>query len=187
LSAVEGGHDFGRDADIYFPSDSNDPQARGRLMVTTGDPIANVRNGLNRMQEEGLQVDLVVVASSRPVDARTRRALDKLCSDRGLPPAHVYAQEWFVHQLVRDAAWRRSLLGIEGRLGALLDEPLEARLVSSPPPLVGRASEVEALSAAADACQDVVLVGVPGLGKTRLTGQLGDQVVYLEPFAGSPS
>jgi hypothetical protein len=37
---VEGGHDFGRDADIYFPSDSNDPQARGRLMVTTGDPIA---------------------------------------------------------------------------------------------------------------------------------------------------
>ncbi|MGW5212694.1 hypothetical protein ACWEQO_16175 [Streptomyces sp. NPDC004051] len=181
LSAVEGGHDFGRDADIYFPSDSNDPQARGRLMVTTGDPIANVRNGLNRMQEEGLQVDLVVVASSRPVDARTRRALDKLCSDRGLPPAHVYAQEWFVHQLVRDAAWRRSLLGIEGRLGALLDEPLEAPLVASPPPLVGRGSEVAALSAAVAACQDVVLVGVPGVGKTRLTGQLGDQVVYVEP------
>ncbi|MEU2915950.1 hypothetical protein ACFYM3_35330 [Streptomyces massasporeus] len=67
LSAVEGGHDFGRDADIYFPSDSNDPQARGRLMVTTGDPIANVRNGLSRMQQEGLQVDLVVVASSRPM------------------------------------------------------------------------------------------------------------------------
>ncbi len=150
-------------------------------MVTTGDPIANVRNGLSRMQQEGLQVDLVVVASSRPVDARTRRSIDKLCSDRGLPPAHVYAQEWFVHQLVRDAAWRQSLLGIEGRLGALLDEPLEAPLVSSPPPLVGRRSEVEALSAAVDACRDVVLVGVPGVGKTRLTGQLGDRVVYVEP------
>ncbi|MEU4006834.1 hypothetical protein AB0F32_30700 [Streptomyces albidoflavus] len=64
LSAVEEGHDFGRDADIYFPFDGDTLDARGRLMVTTGDPVANVRNGLRRMQVEGLRVDLVVVACS---------------------------------------------------------------------------------------------------------------------------
>ncbi|MFF9364461.1 hypothetical protein [Streptomyces griseoluteus] len=181
LAAVEGGHDFGRDADIYFPHGDGDPRARGRLLVTTGDPVANVRNGLHRMQEEGLRIDLVVVACSRPVDARTRRKLDQLCEDRGLPPADVYAQEWFVHQLVQDPAWRRSLLGIEGRLGVLLDAPLETPLAASPQELVGRQAELEALSDALAGGQDVVLVGVPGVGKTRLTGQLGADALYLEP------
>ncbi|MFG2267308.1 hypothetical protein [Streptomyces sp. NPDC048720] len=180
LAAVEGGHDFGRDADIYFPHGSGGSGGRGRLLVTTGDPVANVRNGLRRMQEEGLRIDLVVVACSRPVDARTRRKLDQLCADRGLSPAEVYAQEWFVHQLVRDAAWRRSLLGIEGRLGVLLETSLETPLAASPHELVGRQAELEALSMAVASGQDVVLVGVPGVGKTRLTGRLGDGAFYLE-------
>ncbi|MFF5687334.1 hypothetical protein ACFY73_22070 [Streptomyces albidoflavus] len=183
LSAVEEGHDFGRDADIYFPFDGDTLDARGRLMVTTGDPVANVRNGLRRMQVEGLRVDLVVVACSKPVNGRTRRTLDKLCSDRDLPPPHIYGQEWFVPELVQDAAWRRSLLDIEGRLGALLDEPLTPPLVASPSSLVGRADETQALASAVDASQDVVLVGVPGVGKTRLTGQLGTRAVYLQPSA----
>lgn len=52
LSAVEGGHDFGRDADIYFLSDNDDPRRRGRLLATIGDPVANLRNGLKRMSQE---------------------------------------------------------------------------------------------------------------------------------------
>ncbi|MEW2452142.1 hypothetical protein AB0896_32090 [Streptomyces parvulus] len=51
-----------------------------------------------------------------------------------------------MHQLVQDAAWRRSLLGIEGRLGVLLDAPLETPLAASPQELVGRQAELEALS-----------------------------------------
>ncbi|MCX5136403.1 hypothetical protein OOK06_30480 [Streptomyces sp. NBC_00340] len=179
LAAVEGGHDFGRDADIYFPHGDAKAGARGRLLVTTGDPVANVRTGLRRMQEEGLHADLVVVACSRPVDARTRRTLDRLCSGWGLPPAEVYGQEWFVSRLVRDAAWRRSLLGIEDRLEALLEAPLETPLTTSPRELVGREAELATLSTAVSSGQDVVLVGVPGVGKTRLTGQLGESVLYL--------
>lgn len=131
------------------------------------------------MDEEGLRVDLVVVACSRPVDARTRRVLDQMCTARGLPPAEVYAQEWFVQQLVQDASWRRSLLGIEGRLGVLLEVPLETTLTASPQVLVGRESELEALSGAVASGKDVVIVGVPGVGKTRLTGQLGEGAFYL--------
>ncbi|WP_435220567.1 hypothetical protein [Streptomyces sp. Tue6028] len=178
LAAVEGGHDFGRDADIYFPHGGGSG-ARGRLLVTTGDPVANVRTGLRRMDEEGLRTDLVVVACSRPVDARTRRTLDGLCADRGLSPPEVYAQEWFVQGLVRDAAWRRSLLSIEDRLEVLLEAPLETPLTVSPRELVGRQVELEALSGAVSSGQDVVLVGVPGVGKTRLTGQLGNGAFYL--------
>jgi hypothetical protein len=68
LSAVEGGHDFGRDADIYFPFERGDTTSRGRLMVTTGDPIANMRTGLGRMRDEGLHADLVVMACTGPVN-----------------------------------------------------------------------------------------------------------------------
>jgi hypothetical protein len=50
LSAVEDGHDFGRDADIYFPLSDSDPDSRGRLLATTGDPVANLRRGLRRMR-----------------------------------------------------------------------------------------------------------------------------------------
>ncbi len=47
LSAVEGGHDFGRDVDIYF---------RNRLSAMVDDPTAS----LKRMVEKELRVDLVV-------------------------------------------------------------------------------------------------------------------------------
>jgi hypothetical protein len=70
LSAVDGGHDFGRDADIYFPLDSAAAGLlrRGRLLATTGDARADVARALARMREEGLSVGLLVV---RPV-ARCR-------------------------------------------------------------------------------------------------------------------
>jgi hypothetical protein len=52
LSAVESGHDFGRDGDIYFPFGPDDTISRGRLLVTTGNSATNLRTGLRRMREE---------------------------------------------------------------------------------------------------------------------------------------
>lgn len=181
LSAVEGGHDFGRDADIYFPL-GPDMDARGRLLVTTGDPVANLRTGLRRMHEEGLKADLIVMACSRPVNASTRATLERLCLDRGLPAPHLYAQEWFVKQLVNEPAWRNDLLRVAGELDALLDRPLEALdHLADQPPLVGRETTLAMLAEAVEANRDIVLVGVSGVGKTRLTIELESRVVYLEP------
>lgn len=181
LSAVEGGHDFGRDADIYFPLGTDDVDARGRLLVTTGDPVANLRTGLRRMREEGVRSDLIVVACSRAVDASVRAAMDRLCARHSLPAPHIYAQEWFVNHLVREPAWRWNLLRIAGDLGALLDRPLEAPDdLADLTPLVGRESALAALTTAVDAGSDTVVVGVPGVGKTRLTTELGRRVVYVE-------
>lgn len=181
LSAVEGGHDFGRDADIYFPLGTDDVGARGRLLVTTGDPVANLRTGLRRMREEGVRADLIVVACSLAVDASVRAAMDRLCARHSLPAPHIYAQEWFVNHLVREPAWRWNLLRIAGDLGALLDRPLEApdRLADLTP-LVGRENALAALATAVDAGSDTVVVGVPGVGKTRLTTELERRVVYVE-------
>ncbi|MGW8452778.1 hypothetical protein ACWGLO_14900 [Streptomyces niveus] len=181
LSAVEGGHDFGRDADIYFPLGVGDVDARGRLLVTTGDPVANLRTGLRRMSEEGVRADLIVVACSRAVDATTRAAMDRLCARSSVPAPHIYAQEWFVDHLVREPAWRWNLLRIAADLGALLDRPLEAPdRVADLTPLVGRENTLRALANEVDAGRDTVLVGVPGVGKTRLTVELDRRVVYLE-------
>ena len=78
LSAVEGGHDFGRDGDIYFTIEGRGGRSRiGRLLATIGDPRENARIGLFRMREEGLSADVLVVATStscqRPSPRRPRR------------------------------------------------------------------------------------------------------------------
>ncbi len=182
LSAVEGGHDFGRDADIYFPFGVDDAGQRGRLLATTGDPAANLRTGLARMREEGVSVDLVVIACLRPVSATQRAALDRICADYDLDPPHVYARDWFVGQLVREPEWRQRLLGIAGELGALLERPLAALdQATAEPELVGRETERERLDALIAAGADVVVTGLPGIGKTRLTQELSGDVLFLVP------
>jgi hypothetical protein len=181
LSAVEGGHDFGRDADIYFPFERGDTTSRGRLMVTTGDPIANMRTGLGRMRDEGLHADLVVMACTGPVNADLRQKLDNLCKKHGIDPPHIYAHDWFVAELVREPHWRKRLLGVDGALGALLDLPLDAlENAESAPTLIGRDREVALLRDAVAAGKNIILIGVPGVGKTRLTMEMGEGTVFLE-------
>ncbi|MGW7459989.1 hypothetical protein [Streptomyces sp. NPDC054797] len=183
LAAVEGGHDFGRDADIYFPFGAGlgDAGARGRLLVTTGDPVANLRTGLRRMREEGLRADLIVVACSNDINAKTRRAMDLLCKKHEVPAAEIYARDWFASQLVREPAWRWNLLRIAADPGSLFDRPLhELNDDAVTIPLVGRESTLATLADEVSAGHDTLLVGVPGVGKTRLTTELDQHVVYLD-------
>ncbi|UQI47161.1 hypothetical protein M1P56_23850 [Streptomyces sp. HU2014] len=181
LSAVEGGHDFGRDADIYFPWGPDDVDARGRLLVTTGDPVANMRRGLRRMHEENVSADLIVMACSQPVDATQIAAMDRLCTEHGLLAPHIYPQAWFIPRLATEPAWRLSLLGIRGELGALLDRPLDLQEdLADRTEFLGRGVALATLTEALTHGRDVVLVGVPGVGKTRLTTELEGQVTYLE-------
>ena len=160
LSAVEGGHDFGRDADIYFPFGDADSASHGRLLATTGDPSTNLRPGLRRMQEESVAVNLVVIACLQPVSARTRATLDGICAEFGLDPPHVCAQDWLVAKLVHEPAWRQRLLDVGGELGALLDRPLEMiEQTTAVPKLVGRDTELSTLQQMVAAGGDVVVTG----------------------------
>jgi hypothetical protein len=186
LSAVEGGHDFGRDADIYFPLDGAAAglQRRGRLLATTGDVRANVAQGLVRMREEGLSVDLLVVAASRPLSATQRRSIEQLAADHGVGDIQFYTRDWFVGRLLKEPVWRRRLLGIGGQLGALVARPIS--LLQQPSPgaeLVGRQDVLRSLRDLVEQGRDLVLVGPPGVGKTRVCAELGDGVLFVEPAA----
>jgi hypothetical protein len=134
LSAVDGGHDFGRDADIYFPLDSAAAGLlrRGRLLATTGDARADVARALARMREEGLSVGLLVVAASRPLSARQRRSIEQLAADHGVGDIQFYTRDWFVGRLLKEPVWRRRLLGIGGQLAALVARPIS--LLQQPRP-----------------------------------------------------
>jgi hypothetical protein len=137
------------------------------------------------MEEEGLPIGYVVIASMRPVSATKRATLEKICADNGLPVPHIYAQDWFVHRLVADPAWRYELLNVRGALGSLLDRPLEMlESAIAPPTLVGRETELATVHEAVEAGEDVVLAGVAGVGKTRLMVDMDDDVVFLERAGG---
>jgi hypothetical protein len=77
----------------------------------------------------------------------------------------IFGRDWFVHKLARTPDWSETLLGIRGRLEAL-------RLQSAPKePFIDRDLEVSALRVATEA-GDVVVSGVPGVGKSRLLQEL---------------
>jgi hypothetical protein len=125
LSPVEGGHDFGRDGDIYFLLEpGSDLSRRGRLLATIGDPMKNVRTGLRRMQEEHQRVDLLVLATSQPLSASQRAKIERLAAQYEVPVTEPYARDWLAAKLLRYPLWRKRLLGVTGELSALVPRPL---------------------------------------------------------------
>jgi hypothetical protein len=184
LSAVEGGYDFGRDADIYFPIEPGAPKGRmGRLLATTGrDVRANVVSGLESMAKAGLAANVIVVATNRPLSGRRRRTIEQLTAEQGVEETHFYARGWFIGRLAKEPEWRERLLGISGELGALVRVPLS--ILEQPvvaPELVGRDSELDQLRQLIIAQKDAILLGVPGAGKTRILSELGEGAYFLEP------
>ena len=183
LSAVEGGHDFGRDADIYFPLDAQESSGRrGRLLATAGDARENVSRGLRRMREEGLRVDVVVVVTSRPLSGSQRRSIEELAAtEYGVAETVFFARDWLTGRLAEAPVWRTRLLGISGELGALVQRPLSLlEQALEAPLLVGREDDLAQLRSSLDLGGDVILSGRPGAGKTRVCAELGNDVLFLE-------
>jgi hypothetical protein len=180
LSPIEGGTDLGRDADLYRPIPENS-ESRGRLLVTTGEPLANLRRSHPRWEAEGLRVDHLVIVCSRPVSGKTRKKIENVCKDASLPLPEIYGRDWLVAELVKSPHWRDFLVGVRGRVDALARRPFD---VSSPESeLLGREEELVALRDAIDSGSDVVLSGSPGVGKTRLLLELGTDLWFVEPTA----
>jgi hypothetical protein len=183
LSAVEGGHDFGRDGDIYFTIEGRGGRSRiGRLLATIGDPRNNARIGLSRMREEGLSADLLVVATSHRLSATQRRLIEDLAAEYGVAEVQIFPRTWFVDHLFKEPAWRARILpGIGGELRALATRPssLLSQAVADGE-LVGRVEELRHLRGLLGDGRDVVLVGPPGVGKTRICAELGEGVMFVE-------
>ncbi len=183
LSPVEAGRDLGRDGDIYRVN-QDDADGRGRLLATTGDPLANLKRSHKSWRKEQadgeFRVNALVIATTRNLTGTARKKLDEYCRLNELPLPECYGRKWLVNALKNDAAWRERLIGVRGRLDALI--PVSQTMEDEPPPLFGRDSQLQDILNLLNQGKDVVLTGVAGVGKTRILTMLNGAYL-VEPLA----
>lgn len=181
---VEGGTDGGRDGDIYGPI-AGDEDSRGRILVTTGDLLDNLKSSHEtwraiRNRGEPFRVDQLVLVTHKSVSDTKRRNVIEYCTKQGLPTPEFWTRDWLVGALRRRPGLRVLLTGIEGRLQALVE------LVPSgggEPEFVGRADVLQEIETAMAGGGDVSIVGLPGVGKTRILSELDVPIHLVEPLA----
>lgn len=182
--AVEGGSDGGRDADIYGPI-AGDPDSRGRILVTTGASLDNLKSSHRTWEGfwgsgEPFRVDQLVMVTSNPLSDTKRRNILRYCRGQQLPIPTFYTRQWLVEELRREPEWRTELTGVKGRLEAVVARPSEA---TSGHTFIGREDDLEHLRAALAVARDICLIGLPGVGKTRILAELAEEVHHVEPLA----
>lgn len=182
---IEGGSDGGRDGDIIAPI-TDDPDSRGRILVTTGDPLSNLKSSHRTWKKfwdagEVFRVDQLVMITSRSLSDTKRRNIETYCRTNELPVPRLYARQWLVDSLRRDPDLRIELTGVQGRLEALTTKAPAPS--SSFTELFGREEELDHLRAAVALTTDVSLVGVPGVGKSRLLAELEGDVHFIDRLA----
>jgi hypothetical protein len=181
LSALPGGGDWGRDADLPAAAVGEVPM---RLMVTKSREKSHIRanmvDGLTSMKEHAVPYDRIIIANPGLLSETERAKLRKTAQENGARLDLIYDRTYFASRLRRDVEWRQRLLGLSGDPISVSRVPW--RLAESPwfqLPLVGRAEEMDLLAGAPG---DVIVVGSPGTGKTRMLAELSD-VVFVDPDA----
>ncbi len=180
LSPIPGGTDWGRDADAHDGSGGPPP----RLMVTKSrdysDIRANMVGGLESLKQHKVPFNRVVIANPGMLSETQRSKLRKEAANHGALLDAVYDRGFFASRLRRDGEWRKRLLGLSGDPITVSRVPW--RLAESPwsqLPLVGRDGVLDRIK---DGTGDVILIGKPGIGKTRLLSEFPD-VVFVDPDA----
>ena len=181
---IEGGSDGGRDGDIYGPI-ADDPDSRGRILATTGDLLANLKRSHDTWKKiwangESFRVDQLVMVTHASVSDTKRRNIIKYCSENSLPVPEFWTRDWLVGALRRRPDLRRELTGVAGRLEAFVEVAVAG---AAEPNLIGRDNAIQEIEAALALDGDVSIVGLPGVGKTRILGELGESIRVVEPLA----
>lgn len=182
---IEGGSDGGRDGDIIAPI-ADEPDSRGRILVTTSDPLSNLKSSHKTWKKfwdagEPFRVDLLVIITSKSLSDTKRLHVTRYCETYHLPVPRIYTRSWLVESLRRDPDLRLELTGVKGRLEALTTKAPQPS--SSFIGLLGRDEELEHLRSVSALATDVSVVGVPGVGKSSLLAELEGGVHFLEPLA----
>jgi DNA polymerase III delta prime subunit len=170
LSPIRGGTDSGRDADIHGTGDA----IPLRLVVTSARSVDGVRKnmvgGIKSLQDNSVPVERLVLANPAILNETQRQKLRDTAKKSGLAIEAFHDRGYFASRLRRDGEWRKALLKLPGEPIAFSKSPPD--IAESPwasLPLVGRDSELDLLQSSTG---DIILVGPPGVGKTRLAAAL---------------
>lgn len=179
LTAVPGGSDWGRDADIHL-SDGATPI---RVIITSSRTPKGVRDNLVRsltsMAQHGVAVERIVLVNRISLSQLQRVKLHAKAAERNVVVEAHYGQDFFANRLRTDGDWRGRLLGLSSHpitLSRLPAEIAESQWLHLP--LTGREHEAEQLKIMV-ADGDVIVTGHPGVGKSRLVSAL-DDVLFVD-------
>jgi hypothetical protein len=176
LVPISGGSDDGRDAEI------GDPDGTIGVLITSARDLrgvlANLRKGCRQMTKKQLPIKRVILANLAELNASKRRRLDEAAEALGFKVVQTYPRPWYANRLRRDPDWRVKLLRLRGGTYTLARPPLDDLGVDLDA-TVGRSVELRTIR---DAAGDVLVSGVPGVGKTHLVAQVTD-ALFVEKLA----
>lgn len=176
LVPISGGGDDGRDAEI------SDPDGTIGVLITSARDLkgvlANLRKGCRQMTKKQVPITRVILANLADLNASKRTKIGEAARALGFEVVQIYPRPWFANRLRRDPDWRVKLLALRGGTYTLTKPPVEDLGVDADA-TVGRHEELAAIS---NTTNDVLLSGVPGVGKTHLVAQVPG-ALFVEKLA----
>ena len=157
-------------------------------MVTKSRDYSDIRSnmitGLDSLDKHDVPYCRIVLANPGMLGETYRRKLREAAAERGATLEATYGRRFFASRLRRDGQWRERLLGLSGASMTVSRVPWRLAEGSwSELPLVGRQRTIDEILGGES---DVILVGKPGVGKTRVLSALPD-VAFIDTDAGDDS
>ncbi|MDE0101206.1 MAG: ATP-binding protein [Bryobacterales bacterium] len=140
------------------------------VVTTEEDPARNLRNSIKSYQDAAGDRTSVVLATNRVVTGRSQLTLPaKLKEELGVDLLDIHERETFVELLAEHPHWRKELLGLSRGPAGALTRQFQRDNADLRLGLIGRDDELQALSGASG---DLIVFGVPGVGKSYLLEHL---------------
>ena len=180
IESVSGGTDGGLDGRFV-----HDSETIGILVTssrTWKGSAANLRKNLKSASEHYPEIESIVFASLADFSMKRRQQLEAIARDSGFNLLQVFGRDWFVDRFYDHPDWRKLILGIPDDPSALSRHPFGWNPSSTDHKSIGRKTSLEQIISSEE---DVVLVGLPGIGKTHVAACLPD-AAFLNSHAAGP-
>lgn len=180
IESVSGGTDGGLDGRFV-----HDRKTIGILVTssrTWKGSTANLRKNLKSVSEHYPEIESIVFASLADFSMKRRQQLEAIARDSGFNLLQAFGRDWFVDRFYDHPDWRKLILGIPDDPSALSRHPLGWAPSSTDHKTIGRATSFEQIASSE---KDVVLVGLPGIGKTHVAACLPDAAFLNSHAAGA--
>ncbi|OFI38150.1 hypothetical protein BIU82_06560 [Arthrobacter sp. SW1] len=174
LVPIVGGSDYGLDAEI-----TEDSRITGLIITSSRSwdgAKRSLRGSLASMRKNHVPVQRVVAVNLAEANRSKREKLKDIAKEFDCELVQVYDRAWFANQFRENPDWRRKVLNIEGGPFSFSRQPRGARPDEQQLSTVGRDALIAEIN---QSDSDVILFGVPGVGKSHVASKLGG-ALFLE-------